>query len=571
MLVGLATISPSEAASKKAEQKAERKQIEQAIAALPEKYRSWLEEVEVLISDDEVKAFLALSQDYQRDAFIERFWQSRDPYPDTARNEMKERFKATLERVHSLYPDLHEERARIMLLNGEPADLITVRCPTVMWPTEIWYYHGSNRVHYDFFLVFYQPWGAGRARLWQPLDGMDVLFEDGGGARAVQTDPTVRLAQIRNSCYRGDDVAAMFGAILSQSSFDYLETLNLATTKPDTPTGEWVSTFSSYSTDLPAGAVELPASWETSFPGKRQSRTTVQGLITVARADAGVSDLAGYRSYNFVLTGEILAEDKLFERFRYKYDFPLEEVTGDKVAFAFLRLLRPGDYRVVIKVEDLNNKKIFRSERAVTVPVFDGAPPPLDPQTALLLAEATAAVARGDVTLKIIEPPGELLSGLRRIDTLTTGEGIDHVTFTLDSKPILTKKRPPFSVELDLGSLPRPRTLEANAYDAAGELLTSDRVVLNASSHRFSVHLIEPHRGGIYKGSLRAAVDVQVPEGAELERVELFLNETRLATLYQPPWEQSILLPPGGAVSYVQAVAYLTDGASTQDLVFINA
>ena len=47
---------------------------------------------------------------------------------------------------------------------------------------------------------------------------------------------------------------------------------------------------------------------------------------------------------------------------------------------------------------------------------------------------------------------------MQRFDTLTTGANIDKVTFALDGKPVLTKKRPPYSVELDLGNLPRPRT-----------------------------------------------------------------------------------------------------------------
>ena len=58
---------------------------------------------------------------------------------------------------------------------------------------------------------------------------------------------------------------------------------------------------------------------------------------------------------------------------------------------------------------------------------------------------------------------------MQRFDTLTTGvANIAKVTFALEGKPVLTKQKPPFSVELDLGALPRPRRLTATAYDAAG-------------------------------------------------------------------------------------------------------
>ncbi|MDI9632191.1 MAG: hypothetical protein QM311_12110, partial [Acidobacteriota bacterium] len=52
---------------------------------LPPRYREWLEEVEVLITPQERETFLSLEQEHQLEAFIDRFWEVRDPYPDTAR------------------------------------------------------------------------------------------------------------------------------------------------------------------------------------------------------------------------------------------------------------------------------------------------------------------------------------------------------------------------------------------------------------------------------------------------------------------------------------------------------
>ena len=66
-------------------------------------------------------------------------------------------------------------------------------------------------------------------------------------------------------------------------------------------------------------------------------------------------------------------------------------------------------------------------------------------------------------------------------------------------------------------------------------------------------------------------MEVEVPEGRTLDRVEFFLNEDRVATLYQEPFVQPIVLPGTAEVAYVRAVAYLPDGNTTEDLVFINA
>ncbi len=64
---------------------------------LPQKYRTWLEEVELLISKKESKAFLALDEDYQRDGFIARFWEARDPRVDTEENEFRDEWIARLD------------------------------------------------------------------------------------------------------------------------------------------------------------------------------------------------------------------------------------------------------------------------------------------------------------------------------------------------------------------------------------------------------------------------------------------------------------------------------------------
>lgn len=569
LLLGLGSSVIAEA---KGKNKQKREDEAAVVAALPEKYRQFLAEVDVLLSDDERSAFLAIEDDYRRDAFIERFWRSRDPYPDTARNEFRDRFQETLREVKVTFEDPREERARFFLLNGAPADRRVVRCPTILWPIEIWFYPGSARVRYDFFAVFYKRWGAGKFTLWRPADGLDVLFQQVGGA--FQGSGNL-LSTIRNQCYEGDEVAAVFGHLMAQGPFEYDSVLEKALEEPEAPHGEWVSTFAASSTEIPDGATALEASLDVLYPGRRQSRTVTQAVVSVPVAKATIGELGDYRSYNFVLTGEVLSGDQLFESFRYKFDFPAGEVAAKpNLAMVFERQLRPGDYRMVIKLEDQNGRKFYREERALAVPVLENnapPPPPANPETAQLVAEANRFLSNGDVTLRLLPLNGELLSGYRRIDTLVGGSGVARVVFRLDDREVLSKKAPPWSVELDLGHLPRPRTLTAEAFDAAGNWLASDEVLLNASTHRFAAQIVEPRPGSRHKGSVTVRADIETPEGQALERVEFFLNESKVATLYQPPYEQLIPLPATEELGYVQVQAFLADGNTTQDLVFINA
>jgi len=58
---------------------------------LGKSYKKWLDEdVRWIITDEERSAFMQLSNDEERDQFIEAFWQRRDPTPDTEENEYKE-------------------------------------------------------------------------------------------------------------------------------------------------------------------------------------------------------------------------------------------------------------------------------------------------------------------------------------------------------------------------------------------------------------------------------------------------------------------------------------------------
>ena len=55
---------------------------------------AWFDGVAPLITAREREAFLRLANDADRQAFIQRFWEVRDPYPETPRNEAKERWEA---------------------------------------------------------------------------------------------------------------------------------------------------------------------------------------------------------------------------------------------------------------------------------------------------------------------------------------------------------------------------------------------------------------------------------------------------------------------------------------------
>ncbi len=95
---------------------------------LSKTYKKWLDEdVVYIISDDERKAFKQLSNDEERDQFIEAFWQRRDPTPDTEENEFKEEHYRRIEYANEHFaagiPGWKSDRGRMYIMYG-PADEI---------------------------------------------------------------------------------------------------------------------------------------------------------------------------------------------------------------------------------------------------------------------------------------------------------------------------------------------------------------------------------------------------------------------------------------------------------------
>jgi len=110
---------------KRAPSEKQKKQQKNALKReLTKQYKKWLDEdVAWIISDEERAAFKQLSNDEERDQFIEAFWQRRDPTPDTEENEYKEehyqRIAYANEHFAAGIPGWKSDRGRIYIMYGK--------------------------------------------------------------------------------------------------------------------------------------------------------------------------------------------------------------------------------------------------------------------------------------------------------------------------------------------------------------------------------------------------------------------------------------------------------------------
>ncbi len=121
-------------------------------------YKTWLnQEVTYIISDQERKAFMSLGNDEERDAFIEAFWQRRNPNPDSPENEFREEHYRRIQYANDHFaagkPGWKTDRGHVYISFGKPDDIEshpsggTYQRPqdegggtTSTFPFEIWHY-----------------------------------------------------------------------------------------------------------------------------------------------------------------------------------------------------------------------------------------------------------------------------------------------------------------------------------------------------------------------------------------------------------------------------------------------
>lgn len=311
-----------------------------------------------------------------------------------------------------------------------------------------------------------------------------------------------------------------------------------------------------------SAASSLDAELLIGFPDGDGSRTLLQVVVAVPAAEARLNE---YGFYNLELAGELLAGGRTYDRFGYRFDLPAAQQEHAPLALLFERHLRPGRFQLVIEVSDLQSGRGARLERPLEVPRVESMP--LDGAGA---APAEAAGGAASVpSLHLLRPP-RVATGKQRLTAVVTGDEVAAVAFALDGREVMRRVRPPFSVEVDLGEQPVPRQLRAEALDAAGRVLASDQLELNARGDRFAVHLARPDAAELHSGVVTARVDVESPPGGRVRHVELFLDQERVAVLERQPYSHELVVPPGQLV-VLRAVAVLADGTTAEDSVVLNA
>ena len=538
---------------------ADRKELE---AKLPERYREWLNDVGLIITERERDVFLQVVDNVERDKFIEEFWRRRSLDKDGVRTNFREVFRERVAYAKESFKNLNSDAAKVYILNGPPDAVIPVNCPEVFVPIRIWYYERLEALRNKVYLVFYKVYGMGDWKLWLPIDGVQKL-----GLNSIG----VNMREAEQSCFDAQNLQEAISyttAILGPGISGMAEAEKMFVRPPVETEG--IDRFLGLTTQVSAAAAPLPIEKSVIFPEARDGKIACDVSLLLPRKDLALRDLGDQKFYDIDVVGEIVQHDRMLDNFKYRFDIPADEVAGDKLPLTLRRYLYPGDYEIRVKAADANRKAEGRFAEALRVPEEPQAlPPQLAAAAAVRKTEAPPSDFRPS-SISILPPVRDILTGLQRFET-KAAEGIVAVDFYLDGTKMLTRTKGPFQADLNLGPLPRRHEIRVVAYDARGRSVGEDELHVNEGSESFRVKILSPQRGKTASGPTTVVADATAPEGRSIAKMEFYSNETKVATLYQPPWQQVVPFRKSGSLGYVRVVGTLDDGLVAEDVRYVNA
>jgi GWxTD domain-containing protein len=166
-------------------------------------YERWLkEDVALIITPDERRAFEKLKTNEEREEFIKIFWGQRDPDPDTEENEYREQYYERIayanEHFSSGKPGWMTDRGRIYIKFGKPDGIESHPAggpyqrmsyegggSTTTYPFEKWFYRYLPGVRSGVEIEFVDPTGSGEYRIARDSNEKDAMAHVPGVGRTA--------------------------------------------------------------------------------------------------------------------------------------------------------------------------------------------------------------------------------------------------------------------------------------------------------------------------------------------------------------------------------------------------
>ena len=349
-------------------------------------YKKWLkEDVAYIITPEEVSAFKQLSNDEERDQFIENFWLRRDPTPDTPENEYKEEHYRRIAYVNEHFgagiPGWKTDRGRIYIIWGAPDQIEahptggTYDRPqsegggtTSTYPWETWRYRYLDNVGTNVELEFVDPCSCGDYHLTTDPNEKDALLHTPGGSTMYEQ------MGLGNRADRMDPFAANASptqGLQNSHEFDKLEMMAKVQAPPPVKFKDLEEVVShKINVNL------MPFEVRTDYVRVTGDTVLVPFTLQIKNKDITFASKDGIQRGTVNIFGRVTGiTGKVAQTFEdtVQVDVPQEllEKTVEHSSLYWKAVpLRPGRYRIDIVVKDVNGDRVGTWSRGIAVPEY---------------------------------------------------------------------------------------------------------------------------------------------------------------------------------------------------------
>jgi GWxTD domain-containing protein len=352
-------------------------------------YDDWLNKVvPYIITDEERNAFKKLTNNTERDAFIEHFWDLRNTTPDSTVNEFKEEHYRRIAYANDHFaagvPGWKTDRGRMYIMHGAPNSIEShpmggpYQRPaqegggqTETYPFEVWTYRDLDGRGQPLELEFVDTCGCGEYHLTPDPGEKDALSKIPGAGPTWLESMGLSTKADRSRGGLDTSGASPFDSGRQSREFDKLQALVRANTPP--PVRYRSLREEVHST---IGYNPLPFGTRVDFVKADGGMVMVPVTVQIANrqltyiAKDGIEHAAVSISGQLTtLTGKVVSS---FEE-PLRLDVPTEHLSafaGNVSLHQEILIARSGRYLLNMVVKDTNGSKVGTLAQPVNVPDF---------------------------------------------------------------------------------------------------------------------------------------------------------------------------------------------------------
>jgi GWxTD domain-containing protein len=351
--------------------------------------KDWLDkDVRWIISDEEKKAFMQLSNEEEREQFIESFWDRRNPNPDSEDNEFKDEHYRRIEYANEHFPagmpGWMTDRGRIYIVYGAPDEIESHPSggsyerpmeegggETSTYPFEDWRYRYIEGIGQEVIIEFVDDCMCGAYEMTMDRSKKDALLQTPGAGLTLyeqmgMSNKADRFNGGLERLGRGPDTASE-----QSKQFDRLEQFAKLNSAPAIKFKDLSEQVGHHITYNP-----MPFDVRVDFVRITSDTVLVPVTVQIRNRDITFVNKDGVQHGVVNIFGRITTlSGKVTQTFEDTVvaDVPVEllprETEASKIYSKSIPL-RPGRYKLDVVLKDVNGDRVGTKSEGIIVPGF---------------------------------------------------------------------------------------------------------------------------------------------------------------------------------------------------------